>query len=367
MAGLGAAYTLIKNGLNDVIILEAKSAAGGRITTVDFGGNVLELGAQWLHGTGNTLYDLAKHNELILEETSEEGQGLYVRDDGYVFDASLVNEVDFEVGRILEECEEFVHSRTSPSSVGEFLESKFLDHLRNEAGETKTLKLELYDWHVRFQIVDNSCENLREVSAKFWGEYSCTGSSVQQHMNVKNGYRSLVELLVKELPKDALVLEEPVLEVQYGDDIRLKCRSGLVVYCDHVIVTSSVGALKSGFVRFHPALPESITGAIQTTGFHGIGKVFLVFEKRWWDVKGFQLIWRRDVELAEDEEWLRHFTGFDSVLNQPNVLVGWIGGRGVHAMEALPDEDVGLRCVALLRCFLRNVDVPDPIKVFRYV
>lgn len=46
-AGIAAAVKLIKNGFQNVIILEANDRIGGRIHTIDFGGSKIDLGAQW--------------------------------------------------------------------------------------------------------------------------------------------------------------------------------------------------------------------------------------------------------------------------------------------------------------------------------
>lgn len=46
-AGIAAASTLISHGFKHVLLLEAENRIGGRIHTIPFGANVLDLGAQW--------------------------------------------------------------------------------------------------------------------------------------------------------------------------------------------------------------------------------------------------------------------------------------------------------------------------------
>lgn len=65
MAGLGAATKLLQDNINDFVILEAQSQPGGRIKTISVEGKPLDLGAQWMHGTNNPLYRLAKQNNLL--------------------------------------------------------------------------------------------------------------------------------------------------------------------------------------------------------------------------------------------------------------------------------------------------------------
>lgn len=46
-SGFAAASKLISNGVQNVTILEAENRIGGRINTVQFGANILDMGAQW--------------------------------------------------------------------------------------------------------------------------------------------------------------------------------------------------------------------------------------------------------------------------------------------------------------------------------
>lgn len=65
-AGLSAANSLVKNGIQDFIILEARNRVGGRIISFDMGSQNIELGANWIHGVlGNPIFELAISHGLI--------------------------------------------------------------------------------------------------------------------------------------------------------------------------------------------------------------------------------------------------------------------------------------------------------------
>lgn len=52
--------------------------AGGRVHSVPIDGsarNYVELGAQWVHGENNPIYELANQDQLLSNITSEEGLG----------------------------------------------------------------------------------------------------------------------------------------------------------------------------------------------------------------------------------------------------------------------------------------------------
>ncbi|KAF5286570.1 hypothetical protein FQA39_LY16253 [Lamprigera yunnana] len=65
-AGIAAASRLLKNGIEDVTVLEAEDRIGGRIFSVEFGKNNIDLGAEWCHGEeDNIVFDLVKDLNLI--------------------------------------------------------------------------------------------------------------------------------------------------------------------------------------------------------------------------------------------------------------------------------------------------------------
>lgn len=65
-AGIAAATRLLERGLENVTILEGKNRIGGRVHTVEFSDNVVELGAQWVHGErGNVVFDLAFPHKVL--------------------------------------------------------------------------------------------------------------------------------------------------------------------------------------------------------------------------------------------------------------------------------------------------------------
>lgn len=193
LAGLGAA-TKICNDLNNsggykYLILEAQDMAGGRVKTEELRDysnnkteksvknsqdciNFVDAGAQWLHGRFNGLYTISQNHQLLSVNQSEEGLGSFFHEDGNQIDPFFVKKVDFRIGELLSECEEFARSKKMqpvPKSVGQFLRDKFqifIDCLENP--QDKENAMDLFDWHVRFQIIDNSCLSLNQLSAKYW-------------------------------------------------------------------------------------------------------------------------------------------------------------------------------------------------------
>ncbi|XP_021918923.1 spermine oxidase-like isoform X2 [Zootermopsis nevadensis] len=433
IAGLAAAKTLVDNGLGDIIILEAQDHSGGRISSMFLNGGWIETGAQWIHGQNNEVWKLAHKYDLLSTVTSSEGEGIYIREDGVVFDPTLVEEVYRVVTEILQECEQYADGycdmEAIPKSIGHHLKQKFeqyLDSCHGDSKEQRCMKVELYDWHLRFQVIDNSCTILDKLSAKAWGNYLFSGGN--DYVNFKKGYSSLIRAIVEELPTGTLFLNSPVTKVKWQQNVSLQvpddtvleeackklrghdvknpfgtdmyrdtvprsshngidskvmknigkspvtvlCNSGAMYTAGHVIVTCSLGCLKDSCkTMFEPELPRSMIQAIEDMGFAAINKIFLDFKEPWWspDIKGFQLIWSKDNSVIptykERSSWTQDLTGFDVVCGQEGVLLGWVGGKGAELVEDLAEEEIGQHCTDLLRKFTLNEYIPLPRRVIR--
>lgn len=374
MAGLGAATNIKKNSKKSFLLLEAQEGPGGRVSTKNLKtfrnekylekSELIDSGAQWLHGKLNYLHEIAEKYDLISAVLSEEGLGDYLMEDGKKIDEFFVKKVDFVVGEILEECEKYASgSEDYPRSVEHFLREKFKKFYETlKTNREKEAALKLLDWHIRFQIIDNSCLSFKEVSAKSWGKYSLNGESCQTHINIKNGFSSLIQILESEIGKKNILYNKEILEVNYeGPKILIKCSDDSIYTANHLITTFSIGVLKEKIKSmFRPELPEKFTQIIKDLGFETINKIFLKFETSWWGVReGFQLLWNEEDYSKCD--WVRYITGFDVI--EPDTLLAWVGGSGAVEMEKLDDQQIVKDCLQLLEKF-SQINVPEPISYY---
>lgn len=332
LAGLGAATAISKGTNLSYLLLEAQRQAGGRVKTepmLEFStsqkihapsvSGAVDLGAQWLHGRNNFLYTISENNKLLASEQSEEGLGAFFYEDSSQIDEYLAKKVDFCIGQILNECEAFARrtkDETYPKSVGHFLRERFqtfLDNLDNE--QDREHAKNLFDWHVRFQIIDNSCLSLDQLSAKYWGKYSFNGESCQAHYNFKNGFGSVIDCLIGELIYDSVHYNKEVTSIRIHENqtemnnnstsskrpnISVKCSDGTCYTANHVLVTFSLGVLKKMHEKlFSPSLPRQVHTAIESIGFETINKIFLEFDCDWWrDLDGIQFLFNANEEVV---------------------------------------------------------------------
>ncbi|XP_077543951.1 uncharacterized protein LOC144156045 isoform X3 [Haemaphysalis longicornis] len=407
-AGLSAAYKLTQKGYTNFVILEAQPMAGGRIQTYYYGDDrVLELGAQWVHGEeGNPLYGYALSKDLLADprrQQSLEGRGIFCTDQGTRLPQDLVDGVVAVLNQIKEELggrrprlagnQELFALSELPISVGEYLRARFHEHLEAESNTADVVRMKwaIYDWYWRFEVIDNSCYTLDELSFKSYEEFEeCPGV---WNINLRHGFTSVINSLLEQIP-DANIRYSKAVKRIYWDNVYssretkqprssisnsqetvwentpfVECEDGEIISCRHLLLTMSAGYLKRHLDgMFYPKLPEKKREALRGIGFGTINKIFLIFEEPFWEpgTEGFQLIWLdgESEDTNKPDWWVRGISGFDLVYANPNVLVGWIGGKAAEHMESLTDDEVLDACVRVLSKFLAR-EIPKPVFMVR--
>lgn len=100
-AGIAAATKLLSNGFRNILILEAENRFGGRVNTISFGKNVLDMGAQWCHGeVDNVVYGLAKDKNLLESNVPNYKTFNFIESDGTTIPSHIsdkLTELAFEI------------------------------------------------------------------------------------------------------------------------------------------------------------------------------------------------------------------------------------------------------------------------------
>lgn len=390
LAGLASAATLVKAGFVNVQILEAMGRSGGRVHTLKpFSQNIIELGANWIHGqVGNPLYLLAQEQGLLMEDGASAGtmclpasftpRDYFYREDGKQLLGAEVEQVcDYFVKlttRVFD-CE--LDQRHNTQSLGSFLDEEFAQSplAASEMGKR------LFEWCKRSECTDEASSSLYEVSASQLGHYSALEGDFFNSLG-PGGYQALADTLLNTLPQGAVLCDMPVQTIHWAIEedshpVSVLCEGGHSFSADHVIVTVPLGVLKERAISmFQPALPACKTDAIERLGFGTVDKIYLHFKEKFWpaDCAGIQLVWDAGPEdediyrsqlqdsQAWRDDWYKKICGFDTVARHPSVLCGWITGKEAQHMESLGDKTVGEVCVRLLRSFT-GWAVPEPDQV----
>ena len=97
---------------------------------------------------------------------------------------------------------------------------------------------------------------------------------------VPGGYGTLVELTAEGLP---IAYDTPALAIDWGGPGVAVTTPRGVVRAAHAVVTAPVGVLKSGRLRFHPALPAATRGALDTLQMGALTKVAIALRRERFD------------------------------------------------------------------------------------
>lgn len=378
-SGIAAATKLIQYGFKNVIILEAENRYGGRIHTVPFGDNVLDMGAQWCHGEeDNVVYHAVKHLNPFDSSQAQYNRFDCFRSNKEFVPKDVTDRLTCLVQNILFNSRiELQHAKGI--SLGMYLTKKYEEALKDPEYSyiDKELAGQFLEMYKKYENSVESCDSLFDASGSGYGEYwECEGDTL---LNWKDkGYVTFLHFLMgvypneknKNILENRILLNKTVEEIIWdspGDNkVHIKCADGDKIEADHVICTVSLGVLKERHPElFIPCLPELKVRAIEGLTIGTVDKLFIQFPEPFWPKGwvGFNLMWQKDdlhaIRLSKDS-WLEDVFGFYMVDYQPNVLCGWMSGSNARRMEMLSDKETLDGIMYLLRKFL-IWNIPNPV------
>lgn len=375
-SGIAAATKLLSYGFRNVIILEAQDRIGGRIHTVPFGDNFIDLGAQWCHGEkDNVVYELVKDNGCLDSTGDIYDDYDCIRSNGDVLPTDTSDRLK-EILEIYLERKK-IDLPSYNGSLASYLREVFLKtaDLPKFYDLSREIVEEFLKYYHKFEVSMECCDSLFDVSGSGHLDYwNCEGDI---GLNWKDkGFVTLLRTLMKTDGLDygilnkRIFLNKEVVNItwdKYGlQPLRINTACGIIFEADHLICTVSLAVLKDSFKNnFNPGLPERKSRAIQGLGIGTVNKVFIHFEQRWWDEDwcGFSIFWREEdlLDLRQSKYfWLEDVFGFYAVKYQPNVLSSWVTGSSAKYVETLSKSEQMEGIMYLLRRFLK-IDIPQPI------
>ncbi|XP_053664032.1 spermine oxidase-like [Anopheles marshallii] len=389
-AGIAAATRLLERGFRNLTILEAENRIGGRIHSMRRGTNVLDYGAQWVHGKENNfIYDMASQYGLIEIEQHKEND-LYYKSNGEPVPKEASDLVIDTLYTLLEDVNSL---QTFSGSLGAYYDKVFYDAVRAEkfVGIDQHTCYQLYQFFIKYHNTYNATDTLHEVSGAGLLEFE--DNQDEFLINWKNrGFHTLLDLLMRKLPEQngaPIMVEEytkfnhVVKSIQWNARSRSRpenpdhrvsvtCTNGATFRANHLILTVSLGVLQDMHTLwFDPPLPDPKRNAIEGLYIGTIDKMFLEFEEPFWPQDsswhGFGLLWEaNDLEQLrlDDRQWLESVCAFFVPDRTERLLVAWIYGQDARVMEALPEPAVIDGLMYLLRKFLPHFSVPNTPRWF---
>lgn len=282
ISGLAAARELQFRG-HQVIVLEAHDRIGGRAWTRPIGSVAIDTGAAFIHGVGgNPLSEIAQMAQIKLTRMNQcvlyDSKGSKIRPELDKRIETLFNQVLTEATRRRRQSNHStVRLRNQDISLGAAMD-QVLDPDTLTAEER-----EIYEWH-RLNLSFANAADLYSISNAHWDqddEFAMSGD----HCLLDTGYQDWLQALAQGVD---IRLNQQVNAIRYTSRrVSIGTTKGNWLTADVVLVTLSLGVLKTHSIRFDPPLPKAKLSAIQSLGFGVINKVILRFRKVFWSKKEF--------------------------------------------------------------------------------
>ncbi|KAK5853960.1 hypothetical protein PBY51_015068 [Eleginops maclovinus] len=396
ISGIAAAHRLVDAGFHHVQIVEATARSGGRIKTGKLGDNIIEIGANWIHGPSeeNPVFCLARQYGLLdpealtpeNQEMDVEGHPPWVPN-FFSSSGSKLNAEDIYPAQdmfleLMSEISQFKSEGEEPwACVGDFIrseaEQRAAEKWKDIDAATRCLRLCVISNMLKVECCVNGAHSMDEVGLGAYGLYKTLPG---MDCTFPGGYEGLVKNLMLELPSGLVTYNRPVRCVHWNNtekkenSVMIECDDEMIT-ADHVIVTVPLGYLKKHHsTLFSPPLPLHKLHSVERLGFGTNNKIYVEFDSPWWDAdcEVIYLLWEDEDGMLDQvpdvqRSWIKKLFGF-TVLKPTerygHILCGWIAGHESEYMETLSEQEVTHTVTQLIRRFTGNPTI-TPRKVLR--
>jgi len=334
MAGLSAARKLAEAGLQ-VMVLEARERVGGRIRTLRDAGQVLELGAEFIHGRPPELWSLVQ--EACLETYQIEGQ-VICRNNG-------------RLKKCDEQADVFKFLRRLEGWKGPDI--AFADYPPLQRLSTSQ-RDQVIHYVQSFNAADYRQISVHALAIQQRAEEEMDSGSV---FRLRHGYDCLPKFVAEKIRKAGgrIELSTQVQRIEWRQEhVEVQARNPEPMHyaANQAIVALPLGVLQQRTVAIEPA-PPSLIHADQLR--MGPARRFtLHFRERFWAERESIGLPRLSFLFAHDAMppvwWTAHPV-------ESNTITGWIGGpRSAVFAHFTPEQLGAAACKELAKIFSLPAD-----------
>jgi monoamine oxidase len=276
LAGLSAAYELVRAGL-DVQVFEAQQRLGGRVYTVQLGaGQYGDLGAEFVDENHTAFKAYVAEFNLKLDPACQFPDDLYWFFDGRLYNRkSLNNEQGVALDNLYTELQNLVDNQQDPlQTLDEWLDERAISAFGRRIARLQAHSLFATDPEL--------------IGPGFFAYPGVQGSF---NMRVRHGSSSLVNALAQRLGK-RVHTNSPVRRIQQTDDtisVTVETENSAVeVMADIVLVTIPWSVLRH--IPIEAPLVDAQREAISSLPYGGVVKTLLQYPYHFWSQPNFGIV-----------------------------------------------------------------------------
>ncbi len=330
MAGLAAARHLAESG-HKVLVLEARDRVGGRIRTLREHGEILELGAEFIHGHPPELWELIRQAGL---ET-------------FAVDGKAVCQQHGALRKCTEQGEifRFLHGLEKWKGTDlAFADYPPLEKLSPEKRE------EVINYVQSFNAADYRKIGVHALAVQQRAEEETRSDEI---FRVREGYDKIPGFLACKVREAGgrIELSRVVEKIEWTPGrVQIYARDGgeLAQYsAEQAVIALPLGVLQQLGVLFDP-IPDTLFAANQLA-MGPVRRFTLLFRERWWATRDEVKLPKLSFLFAHDAMppvwWTAHPW-------ETPTMTGWIGGPRSAAFDQFTREQVGdTACRELAKIF----------------
>uniref|UniRef100_R4G3E2 Putative flavin-containing amine oxidase n=1 Tax=Rhodnius prolixus TaxID=13249 RepID=R4G3E2_RHOPR len=370
LAGLSAAYHLLKHGHNNVVILEASERIGGRILTTWMGDTVIELGDSVINGANvtNSVYNLANMEGLAMHKIPENYPVTYITSDSRLVSDYFIQEQLFK--EMLEQAKEAYKKIGFDCSVLDYLAVRIQQEMLNFPSHMR------YDSErLMFGMINNlkavMGTELNKVGTQHFGLINkISGGDVR----ITQGFCALLAQMIRQLPAEWFQFGKEVKSVEWGGtcegtpQVVVNCNEDEVFKGNFVIVTLPLGVIKKKVnCMFLPKLPKGKVNAINGLSVGHTNNVYLEYSNPWWvpEELNMRIAWSPR-EHKQSSSWTKGIGKIQEVPNSKRVIMFTVGGEEALSMESYTEVEIAVEFTKFLRKLIGDKTIPFPNNIALY-
>jgi monoamine oxidase len=324
IAGLTAARQLAAAGQR-VQVVEARNRVGGRIFSRRIGREILELGAEFVHGKPAILWNL-------IEEAGLETYELAGKD--FCWENHELQECGDDFGRDFQWLEALKHWDREDCSFAEYLE------IANVPAASRN---RLIGFVEGFNAADHSVIGVAALAKQQAVEDATEGDRM---FHVRGGYAQLPEFLARQIARlgGTIFLETHAVAIHWKQGtVEVECiRNGETetYHAAAAVIALPLGVLQSGSLKISPS-PERAMHLVSRICVGHAHRIVMLFGSRFWADIAAQPAGKALSQLsflhASNELFPVWWTKFPE---QSSSLVAWTGGPRADAIAGRNREDL---------------------------